>query len=40
VEETLDRSADLQPRGLERAGTFTWSACADVHDKLYRELGG
>jgi glycosyltransferase involved in cell wall biosynthesis len=40
VEETLDRSAELQTRGLQRAGTFTWSACADVHEQLYRRLGG
>ena len=40
VEETLNRSADLQAKGLRRAATFTWSACADVHEKVYRELGG
>jgi glycosyltransferase involved in cell wall biosynthesis len=40
VEETLDRSAELQARGLQRAASFTWSACADIHEKVYRELGG
>ena len=40
VEEALDRATDLQARGLARARTFTWSACADVHENLYRSLGG
>jgi glycosyltransferase involved in cell wall biosynthesis len=40
VEETLDRASDLQARGLVRAKTFTWSACTDVHERLYRGLGG
>jgi glycosyltransferase involved in cell wall biosynthesis len=40
VEQTLDTTADLQQRGLERAARFTWSACADVHEKLYRSLDG
>lgn len=40
VEETLDRATDLQGRGLVRARTFTWSACADVHAEAYRRLGG
>jgi len=25
-------------RGLERAGRFTWDACARAHDEVYREL--
>jgi glycosyltransferase involved in cell wall biosynthesis len=39
VEEALDRVDDLQARGLQRARAFTWSACADVHESLYRSLG-
>jgi glycosyltransferase involved in cell wall biosynthesis len=33
--------ADPQPwieRGLERARSFTWDACARAHDAVYREL--
>ena len=40
VEEALDRSAELQPLGLERSRLFSWSRCADVHEQLYRRLGG
>jgi glycosyltransferase involved in cell wall biosynthesis len=40
VEEALDRASELQVRGLERARVFSWSACADVHEKLYVTLGG
>jgi glycosyltransferase involved in cell wall biosynthesis len=40
VEETLDRATDLQALGLARSRTFSWSACADVHENLYRSLGG
>jgi glycosyltransferase involved in cell wall biosynthesis len=39
VEEALDRAGDLQERGLRRAQAFTWSACTDVHEMLYRSLG-
>jgi glycosyltransferase involved in cell wall biosynthesis len=40
VDEALDRASQLQPLGLERARAFTWSACADVHERVYRGLGG
>lgn len=39
VEEALDRSAELRQRGVDRARQFNWSACADVHARLYSELG-
>jgi glycosyltransferase involved in cell wall biosynthesis len=39
VEEALDRSTELQRRGLDRARQFTWQACADVHARVYLELG-
>ncbi len=40
VEQALDDSARLQPLGLQRARTFTWAGCADVHERLYRSLVG
>jgi glycosyltransferase involved in cell wall biosynthesis len=40
VERALDTATDLQERGLRRAQLFTWSACADVHERVYRDLGG
>ena len=40
VLEALERSTELQQLGLDRAGQFTWSACADVHEQVYRSLGG
>jgi glycosyltransferase involved in cell wall biosynthesis len=40
VEQATDETAELQRRGLGRAGLFTWSACADVHERIYRDLGG
>jgi glycosyltransferase involved in cell wall biosynthesis len=40
VERALDTATDLQQRGLRRAQLFTWSACADVHERVYRDLGG
>jgi glycosyltransferase involved in cell wall biosynthesis len=40
VEEALDRAAELRQLGQVRARSFTWQACADVHERLYRELGG
>ena len=36
-----DVLADPEPwiaRGLERARSFTWDACARAHDDVYREL--
>lgn len=40
VEEALDTAPDLQRRGLDRVSQFTWSACADVHERIYRSLSG
>ncbi len=39
VEEALDRSAELRPRGYRRARDFSWRRCADVHLQLYQALG-
>jgi glycosyltransferase involved in cell wall biosynthesis len=39
VAEALDRSTELQALGLNRASQFTWAACADVHERVYRSLG-
>lgn len=36
VEETFDRAEDLAARGIARARTFTWQACADAHLAIYR----
>jgi glycosyltransferase involved in cell wall biosynthesis len=41
AEAVLDVLRDPDPyvaRGLERARTFTWEACARAHDAVYREL--
>jgi glycosyltransferase involved in cell wall biosynthesis len=38
VREVLDDPQPWQQRGLERARTFTWEACARAHDAVYREL--
>jgi glycosyltransferase involved in cell wall biosynthesis len=41
VEAVLTVLADpdrLVERGLERAAAFTWDACAQAHDRVYREL--
>ena len=40
VELALDTAKELQRPGLERAKRFTWSACTDVHEHVYRLLGG
>jgi glycosyltransferase involved in cell wall biosynthesis len=40
IEAALDNSAELVARGFTRAASFTWSACADVHERVYRDLGG
>lgn len=38
VEEVLDNPDEWAQRGLERAKTFSWDACARAHDEVYREL--
>ncbi len=40
IEAALERAPELTARGLERAANFSWSACADVHERVYRDLGG
>ena len=40
VEEAIDRASELQHPALERSRAFTWGACADVHERVYRSLGG
>lgn len=36
VTEAASRSSDLQRRGLERVGQFSWDRCAAVHEQAYR----
>ena len=38
VADVLDRPDAWVSRGLARAATFTWEACAAGHDRVYREL--
>jgi glycosyltransferase involved in cell wall biosynthesis len=38
VSTVLEDPAGLVERGLERAGLFTWDACARSHDRVYRAL--
>jgi glycosyltransferase involved in cell wall biosynthesis len=38
ITEALERAAELQPRGLERAAMFTWAASARAHEAVYRAL--
>ena len=40
VLEDGDFAADLRRRGPVRAARFSWSACADAHRTLYREVAG
>jgi glycosyltransferase involved in cell wall biosynthesis len=40
VLEAGGRSADLQRRGLERVGHFSWDQCAAVHEQAYRFAAG
>lgn len=39
INEALDTTAELQPKGLLRAAGFTWARCADVHVRVYEALG-
>jgi glycosyltransferase involved in cell wall biosynthesis len=39
VSTVLEDPSRLVQRGLERAGLFTWDACARSHDRVYRALG-
>ena len=36
VQEALARGDELRDRGLARARTFTWAACATAHERAYR----
>jgi glycosyltransferase involved in cell wall biosynthesis len=38
VLEALDRAGELAVQGLERAAAFTWEACAERHEAVYRSL--
>ncbi len=38
IADVLDRPGDLVERGLRRARLFTWDACAQAHEAVYREL--
>jgi glycosyltransferase involved in cell wall biosynthesis len=38
VDEVLDDPQPLIVRGLERARRYTWEACAQAHDDVYRAL--
>ena len=38
VNEVLGNRKEWVERGLERAKQFTWEACAQAHDEVYREL--
>jgi glycosyltransferase involved in cell wall biosynthesis len=38
VDEVLRKPEPWIARGLERAKSFTWDACARAHDEVYREL--
>jgi glycosyltransferase involved in cell wall biosynthesis len=38
VEHALARSAELSRLGLERTAGFTWAACAERHEQVYRSL--
>lgn len=40
IEAALDGAKELAARGFARAASFSWSACADVHEDVYRDLGG
>lgn len=34
--EAIDRTSELQAKGLERVKEFTWERCAEAHDRAYR----
>jgi glycosyltransferase involved in cell wall biosynthesis len=36
VQEAIARGDDLRERGLARARSFTWAACAAAHERAYR----
>ncbi|HET6172431.1 MAG TPA: glycosyltransferase family 1 protein [Gaiellales bacterium] len=36
VREAIARTAELRERGLARARSFTWAACAEAHERAYR----
>jgi alpha-1,3-rhamnosyl/mannosyltransferase len=38
VGDVLGEPQQWIARGLERARSFTWDACARAHDEVYREL--
>jgi glycosyltransferase involved in cell wall biosynthesis len=38
VEQALARSEELSARGPSRAALFTWAACAERHEQVYRSL--
>jgi glycosyltransferase involved in cell wall biosynthesis len=38
VEQALARSEELSARGPARAALFTWAACAERHEQVYRSL--
>lgn len=40
VRRALDDSAELSRRGLDRAGGFTWAACAAAHERAYALAAG
>jgi glycosyltransferase involved in cell wall biosynthesis len=40
VQEALARSDELRERGLARARSFTWAACAAAHERAYRLAEG
>ena len=37
VREALARADELRERGLARARSFTWAACAAAHVRAYRQ---
>ncbi len=40
VREADGRTSELQTRGLERIGHFSWERCAAVHEEAYRYAAG
>ena len=38
IEQASSRRDELRPRGLERAGTYSWGAVADAVERVWREL--
>jgi glycosyltransferase involved in cell wall biosynthesis len=40
IREAIERAADLQARGLQRAAAFSWRATAEATAAVYREAAG